>query len=160
VQDSHLERASATPDRLSYPAEADDAERRSSHVTTEEVGVGPATRPASGADRPVARDDAPSRREDERERQVGCGGIEDAGRVGHHHAASRGDADVDRVVADPEVRDQPEIGQAIQSVFVDLFADDREGLDVVAPCTDALRQGRVEVLDVGQPLPGRPRETT
>ncbi len=74
----------------------------------------PVRAPRPRADVPVARDDAAADGEHERDGEVCRRRVEDAGRVRDRDASGRAGADVDAVVADAVVRDEPQRGEAVE----------------------------------------------
>jgi hypothetical protein len=127
-------------------AEPDDPERRSRDLARLQLHLGPRGAPTAGADEPVAGDDTAAGGEDERHREVRCRRVEDTGRVRHCDAARRTRCDVDSVVADAVVRDQPE--RRIE-VEVDGLVHDHEHVDV------GPRPVGGPQLDLRELLPGR-----
>jgi hypothetical protein len=85
-------------------AESEDAEGRAGHLLGHPA-LRPGAAPATRADVPVALDDLPARGEDQREREIGGGVVEDAGRVRDDDTACRTSGDVDPVEPHAEVRD-------------------------------------------------------
>ena len=109
-------RATAAAD----PPEADDAERRAAQVAPEERRSPTTTCPSV----PPARVRRPRRRrraygEQQRDREIGGRGVEHARRVRHRDAARAARVDVDLVVADAVVRDEPKRRQAVEHRVVD-----------------------------------------
>ena len=101
--------------------------RRAGEVAAEQLRARPVVLPAAVADPPVGRDDVPARREDQREREVGDGGVEDARRVRDGDAALAARLDVDEVVADAVVRDEAEVGEELELVRADAGDGRRRG---------------------------------
>ena len=121
-EDLHVESHGAARDRGSDAAQSDDAERGPAHLAS-----GYESAPASRADEPVAGGHAAPRREHERHREVGGGPVEHARRVGDGDAPLVRGGDVDAVVADAVVRDQP---QGRVQGEVDGLVHDDEDVDV------------------------------
>ena len=127
-QDAHVEPASPSRDRRSDPAEPDDPERRPGDVAAEEA-LGPRAAPAAAPDDVVAFDDAPAHGENERECEVGGGGVEDTGCIRDGDPACPALRDVDPVVADTEVRDEAQRGEPLEG---NRLVRNDQRLDVVA----------------------------
>ena len=113
-RDVHPEDLGAPGDLSADPSEADEPEPGAREVAAEELRACPVVLPAALADPPVGRDDVPAGREDQREREVGDGGVEHAGRVRDGDAALAARLDVDEVVADAVVRDEAEVGEEVE----------------------------------------------
>ena len=85
VQHLHAEARRAARDRAPDAAVADDAERRAVHVSAEILRDPPPV-PAAGAQVGLGVVREPRRGEDQREREIGGGLVEHAGRVAHDDA--------------------------------------------------------------------------
>ena len=81
-------------------------------------------------DQPLALAEAAGGHQHERHRDVGCGVGQHAGRVRHDHTERRAGGDVDVVVADRDVRDDPELRPGgVEEGLVDAVVE--EGDDPV-----------------------------
>ena len=108
VQHLHREPVGPPGHLPADPAVADEAEDRPVDVAGEMVGEPPA-RPPAGPQVGLRLRRQPGRRQDQQERQVGDRLVEDARRVADGHAERGGRADVDVVVADRGVGDDPKV---------------------------------------------------
>ena len=125
VGDPHPERPRAPGRRRADLAEPDDPERLSLQARAEHEEHAPRPRPA-GADQALGLAQPPRRRQDQREREVGGGVGQHAGRVGAHHPAGGARRHVDVVVADRDVRDHPQAGPGgVQEGVVDAVVQKR-----------------------------------
>ena len=123
----------AAGDRLADAAEPDEPERRAVHVAAEVLHDPPAL-PAVAAQVGFGVVREAGRGEDQQEREVGGGLVEHARRVADRDAELGGRGDVDVVVADRDVRDDPQPpagGAGFEHLAVDAIgeqAHDRVGI--------------------------------
>jgi hypothetical protein len=85
--------------------------------------------PAPVTDEPIAGHEEPPAGEHQRERELGDGRVEDAGRVRHRDPACATGGNVDVVVADAVVRDESEIGEEVELVRPDANDGLEQDLD-------------------------------
>jgi hypothetical protein len=88
------------------PPHADDAQRRARHPGSQHVGW-PPTAPGAGANVALALPDPPHYCEQQRHRQVRGVVGEHAGGVRHDDSVCRRGGEIDVVVSDPEIRNDP-----------------------------------------------------
>ena len=106
VEHGHVEACGAARHGLSDAPEAEDAERRSVDLLAEKwLGI---RRPLSGAHVSVRLDHAAARGKDQRPGEVRGGAVHHARRIRHQDRPRRAGGDVDVVVADTDVADDPE----------------------------------------------------
>ena len=125
VEDAHVERPRSPRDGRADAPEADDPERGAGHLTAEKA-LRPRAAPSSCTDEPVALDESAPHREDEREGEIRGGRVQDSRRVRDRDPARGAGRHVDPVVADAEVRDEPERGEVVER---DGLVRDDDGLD-------------------------------
>ena len=140
MEHAHLERLGPLRDGAADPAKADDAQRRAADLPAEKVRVGPAAAPAAVPHGAVAGHDPPSDRKQQREREIGGGGRQHAGRIRDHDAPDGAGVDIDRVVAGAVVRDDSQDREQVERLVIDPFAEDGERLDVVPPSASTFRK--------------------
>ena len=150
IEDAQLEAGGTSRDSLADSAEADDPEGRAGELLGEEP-VGPRAVPLARADAPVAFDDAPPGGQDEREGEVGGRRRQHAGRVRHRNSAAREGLHAQPVVADAEVRHEPEPWQSLER---DRLVRDDQRLHVLERL---VQLGERPHLDVAQLVEGRAR---
>jgi len=107
VKHALIEAIGAARDGRADPAQADDAQGRARHLASEKA-LRPRALPLAGAHEPVALDETPPHGQDQREGEVGRGGVQDAGRVRDGDPSCRAGLHVDAVVPDAEVGDEPQ----------------------------------------------------
>ncbi len=139
MDDAHRERLCAARNFHPDPPHPDEAESRAGEIAAEQLRSSPALAPAPLAHEAVRRHEVSAARKDQRQRQVGNGSVEHARRIGDGDPARSARGDVDRVVADPVVGDEPEVGEEVELFRAD--PDDR----------------RDEHVDARQRLRGWPR---
>jgi hypothetical protein len=150
VEKAELEPAGTAGDGTADTPETEDAERRSGHLLGKSA-LGPGRCPAAGADEPVALDELPPGREDECDGQIRRGAVEDARRVRDDDATLGAGAEIDAVVADAEVGDDPQIGKKVERHGL---VRDEEGLDVGARSVESRKRQQFEVVELVEGRPG------
>ena len=105
----------------------------------------PRAAPAGRADEAVGDDDLPPHGHDQAEGEVGGRRVEHAGRVRDGDAARRAGGDVDPVVADAEVRHDP---QRRQEVERHRLVRDDQPFDVLARCLEPLERRDLDVVEL------------
>ena len=113
VEHPELEALGAPRDRAPDPPQPDDPERGARELVGHEA-LRPGRAPAARAHQAITFHHAPPGREDQREREVGGRVVEHARRVRDDDAPRGARRDVDPVVADAEVRDDPEAGKQVE----------------------------------------------
>ena len=128
---AHLERPGPACDGGADASQADDPQRRARHLAAEKRALRPGRAPAAGAHEHVSFHDPATDGEHQRDREIGRRGVEHPRRVRDRDAARPARVDVDAVVADAVVRDEPQRRQPFEDGCVDDVAGDDQRLDVV-----------------------------